>query len=136
MYVPTAIWIYTTCLKSIKTFFCALQFSDLPPFLLETEMFPHSCLPGKGQCGGSSDVPEATVLWHFLKKTPAECRHSLGVSKKKRKNLNTPPALWIKGRLLILALFLYIDEHESPLLWISSLRALGHSAVPRTQSYQ
>lgn len=33
---------------------------------------------------------------------------------------------------LILALFLYIDEHESPLLWIASLRALGHIAGPRS----
>lgn len=61
-----------------------------------------------------------------------------GVSRrKKEKNIkNTPPALWMKGPDLILALFLYIDEHESPLLWIASPRALGQSAGPRAQSYQ
>lgn len=42
----------------------------------------------------------------------------------------------MKGPDLILALFLYIDEHESPLLWIASLWALGHSTGPRAQSYQ
>ncbi len=61
---------------------------------------------------------------------------SLGVTKKIKKNTNTRPALWMKGPDLILALFLYIDEHESPLLWIASLWALGHSAGPRPQSYQ
>lgn len=60
---------------------------------------------------------------------------SLEVSKK-IKNKNTPLALWMKGPDLILALFLYIDEHESPLLWIASLWALGHRAGPRAQSYQ
>lgn len=60
---------------------------------------------------------------------------SLG-TRKKIKNKNTPPALWIKGPDLILALFLYIDEHESPLQWIASLWALGHSTGPRAQSYQ
>lgn len=36
----------------------------------------------------------------------------------------------MKGPDLILALFLYIDEHESPLPWIVSFWALGHSAGP------
>lgn len=42
----------------------------------------------------------------------------------------------MKGPYLILALFLYIDEHESPLLWIASLWAPGHSTGPSAQSYQ
>ena len=85
---------------------------------------------------GDRQACQRRQFYGTFQNTPDEHGPSLGVGKKNLKNKNTPPALWIKGPDLILALFLYIDEHESPLLWIVSLWAIGHSAVPRTQSYQ
>lgn len=58
---------------------------------------------------------------------------SLRVSKEIK---DTPSLLRIKGLDLILALLLYIDDHQNPLPWIVSFWELGHSAGPRRQSYR
>ena len=53
---------------------------------------------------------------------------SLRVSKEIK---DTSSLLRIKGLDLILALLLYIDDLESPLLWIVSFWALGYSVGPK-----
>lgn len=77
------------------------------------ENFSHTYL-----CKGAVTVGTmAPLTW--LQRSEGQ---SLRVSKEIK---DTSSLLWIKGPVLILTLFLYIDEHESPLLWIVSFWALG-----------